>query len=292
MLAGGELWQRRRAHPRRSLDGAISTILGRGELDDKAGATLMLHALPGLLHAARAAGQPRQARRARQGLPRRRRRCRQAARRFGWRRRRLLPRRTRAPQARPRLALAQAAQILADSTYRCDELKSKKDESKKGRPQARLRRQNKARAINSRHAVRRGRPSPKAWPLAKTLATCPATCTPYLATTARKLAKDHKIKVEVLDRDDMESSAWAPVPSWPAALHEPPKFIILQYKGGKAKDKPVVLVGKGVTFDTGGISSNPARSMDEMKYDMWVPPACWAPSAPSPEWSCRSTWSA
>lgn len=42
--------------------------------------------------------------------------------------------------------------------------------------------------------------------------------------------------------------------------HEPPKFIILNYKGGKAKDKPVVLVGKGVTFDTGGISSSPARA--------------------------------
>jgi leucyl aminopeptidase len=50
--------------------------------------------------------------------------------------------------------------------------------------------------------------------------------------------------------------------------HQPPKLIVLSYKGGKASDKPVVLVGKGVTFDTGGISLKPGAEMDEMKYDM------------------------
>jgi leucyl aminopeptidase len=50
--------------------------------------------------------------------------------------------------------------------------------------------------------------------------------------------------------------------------HEPPKFITLEYHGGKKTDKPVLLVGKGVTFDSGGISIKPAQAMDEMKYDM------------------------
>ncbi len=50
--------------------------------------------------------------------------------------------------------------------------------------------------------------------------------------------------------------------------HQPPKFIVMQYKGGKSKAKPIVLVGKGITFDTGGISLKPAAEMDEMKYDM------------------------
>jgi leucyl aminopeptidase len=50
--------------------------------------------------------------------------------------------------------------------------------------------------------------------------------------------------------------------------HEPPKFLVLQYSGAGKKDKPVVLVGKGVTFDTGGISIKPSAEMDEMKYDM------------------------
>jgi leucyl aminopeptidase len=84
----------------------------------------------------------------------------------------------------------------------------------------------------------------------------------------RKLAKDHKIKVEVLDRDDMEKLGMGSLLSVARGSHEPPKFIILKYKGGKAKDKPVVLVGKGVTFDTGGISLKPGEGMDEMKYDM------------------------
>ena len=48
----------------------------------------------------------------------------------------------------------------------------------------------------------------------------------------------------------------------------PPKFIILQHQGGHSTQKPVVLVGKGITFDTGGISIKPAADMDEMKYDM------------------------
>ena len=49
---------------------------------------------------------------------------------------------------------------------------------------------------------------------------------------------------------------------------EPPKFIVMEYAGGPKKQKPVVLVGKGITFDTGGISIKPAGDMDEMKYDM------------------------
>jgi len=50
--------------------------------------------------------------------------------------------------------------------------------------------------------------------------------------------------------------------------HQPPKFIILSHKGAKASEKPIVLVGKGITFDTGGISLKPAAEMDEMKFDM------------------------
>jgi leucyl aminopeptidase len=50
--------------------------------------------------------------------------------------------------------------------------------------------------------------------------------------------------------------------------HQPPKLIVLSYRGAKASEKPVVLVGKGVTFDTGGISLKPGAEMDEMKYDM------------------------
>ena len=50
--------------------------------------------------------------------------------------------------------------------------------------------------------------------------------------------------------------------------HEPAKLILVEYKGGKAKDKPIALVGKGLTFDSGGISIKPSAKMDEMKFDM------------------------
>jgi len=165
--------------------------------------------------------------------------------------------------------IAQAAQILEDSTYRCDELKSKRDESRKGvRKIAFLTKTKDTAPLEA--AVRRGTAIAEGMALAKTLGNLPGNvCTPtYLATAARKLAKDHKIKVEVLEKGDMEKLGMGALLSVARGSHEPPKFIVLNYKGGKAKDKPVVLVGKGITFDTGGISLKPGEGMDEMKYDM------------------------
>ncbi|HEY4350683.1 MAG TPA: leucyl aminopeptidase [Paraburkholderia sp.] len=94
-------------------------------------------------------------------------------------------------------------------------------------------------------------------------------CTPtYLANTAKKLAKDWKLKVEVLGQKQMEALKMGSLLSVAKGSAEPPHFIVLQYHGGPAKAAPVVLVGKGITFDTGGISLKPGDSMDEMKYDM------------------------
>jgi leucyl aminopeptidase len=94
-------------------------------------------------------------------------------------------------------------------------------------------------------------------------------CTPtYLANTARKLGKDYSFDVEVLDRKQLEALRMGSFLSVTNGSHEPPKFIVLKHMGGKAKDAPVVLVGKGITFDTGGISIKPGPAMDEMKYDM------------------------
>ncbi len=94
-------------------------------------------------------------------------------------------------------------------------------------------------------------------------------CTPtYLANTAKKLAKDWKLKVEVLGEKQCEALKMGSFLSVTAGSVEPAQFIVLQYHGGAAKAAPVVLVGKGVTFDTGGISLKPGEGMDEMKYDM------------------------
>jgi leucyl aminopeptidase len=106
--------------------------------------------------------------------------------------------------------------------------------------------------------------------LARTLGNLPSNiCTPtYLAEQAKKLAQQFKLQVEVLERKDMEKLGMGAFLAVTSASHEPPKLIVLRYNGGAKSAKPLALVGKGITFDTGGISLKPAGEMDEMKFDM------------------------
>jgi leucyl aminopeptidase len=106
--------------------------------------------------------------------------------------------------------------------------------------------------------------------LARTLGNLPPNlCTPtYLADEARKLAKQFKLGIEVLERRDMERLGMGALLAVTRGSHQPPKLIVLRYAGAAKKKKPLVLVGKGITFDTGGISLKPAGEMDEMKFDM------------------------
>jgi leucyl aminopeptidase len=108
--------------------------------------------------------------------------------------------------------------------------------------------------------------------LTKDLGNLPANvCTPtYLAKTAQELARAHRssLKVRVLDQAEIRKLKMGSFLSVTAGSDQPPKLIVLEYHGGKAKDAPIALVGKGITFDTGGISIKPAAAMDEMKYDM------------------------
>ncbi len=94
-------------------------------------------------------------------------------------------------------------------------------------------------------------------------------CTPtYLANTARQLAKDWGLKAEVLGLKQIQALKMGSFLSVARGSVEPPQFIVLHYQGAAAKAAPIVLVGKGITFDTGGISLKPGEGMDEMKYDM------------------------
>ena len=106
--------------------------------------------------------------------------------------------------------------------------------------------------------------------LAKDLGNLPGNvCTPsHLAEVARSLARDHGLKVEVLERKQMEALKMGALLAVAQGSEQPPKFVVLRYQGAPAKQAPVVLVGKGITFDTGGISIKPAAEMDEMKFDM------------------------
>ncbi len=106
--------------------------------------------------------------------------------------------------------------------------------------------------------------------LARECANRPANhCTPsHLASEARRLGKNLGCKVEVLDRKDVEKLGMGAFLAVAQGSDEPLKFIVMQWQGGAKKDAPIVLVGKGITFDTGGISIKPAAEMDEMKFDM------------------------
>ncbi len=94
-------------------------------------------------------------------------------------------------------------------------------------------------------------------------------CTPtHLAQQALALGRSHGLKVEVLDRKDCEKLGMGSFLAVAQGSEQPPKFIVMRWMGGAKTDAPVVLVGKGITFDTGGISLKPAAEMDEMKFDM------------------------
>ena len=89
-----------------------------------------------------------------------------------------------------------------------------------------------------------------------------------MAHEARKIAKRRNVKLKVLNETEMNKIGMSAFLGVARGSEEPAKFIILEYWGGKKSDPPVALVGKGLTFDSGGISIKPSEKMDEMKSDM------------------------
>ena len=164
-------------------------------------------------------------------------------------------------------AIRCVVQAAHDSVYRSDAQKSKKDAAPNGvrklvlaLPASAAAKTTLAQSI----AIGNG------MDLTRDLGNLSANiCTPtYLANTAKKLAKDYKFELEILDRKQLEALKMGSFLSVTSGSEQAPKFIVLKHMGGKAKDAPVVLVGKGITFDTGGISLKAGAGMDEMKYDM------------------------
>jgi len=119
-------------------------------------------------------------------------------------------------------------------------------------------------------AVERGQVFAECQNLVRILGATPSNhLTPrMLAAQAQELARKYKFACRVLDEKAIEREKMGVFLAVAKGATEPPRFIILEHKGGRAKSKPVVLVGKGVTFDTGGISLKPALNMHEMKSDM------------------------
>jgi len=128
----------------------------------------------------------------------------------------------------------------------------------------------KAALAKARKGLSRGAAIGEGMNLARELGNLPGNiCTPsYLARQAKNMQKELPIKTKVLSEADMKKLKMGSLLSVSRGSREPAKLIIMDYKGGKKGDAPVVLVGKGLTFDAGGISIKPAGGMDEMKFDM------------------------
>jgi leucyl aminopeptidase len=163
--------------------------------------------------------------------------------------------------------LRHAAIAAADALYQFEEMKSKKSPARRLRSVTFLQ---PGRNLTGARGLVEGRAISAGMALARDLGNLPANvCTPtYLADQAVKLGKAWKLGVQVLERRDMERLGMGSLLSVGSGSRQPPKLIVVRYNGAAKSEKPVVLVGKGVTFDTGGISLKPAGDMDEMKYDM------------------------
>jgi leucyl aminopeptidase len=163
------------------------------------------------------------------------------------------------------------AEIASIALYRINDLKT----ARKPKPAALKRVLAGPAAKGSSKALERGLAHgaaiAEAAKVQRDLANLPGNiCTPrYLAEQARALARSHRsLRVRVLDERAIKREKMGCLLAVAQGSSEPPRLVVLEHKGGKAGAAPVVLVGKGVTFDSGGISIKPSAEMDEMKYDM------------------------
>jgi leucyl aminopeptidase len=164
----------------------------------------------------------------------------------------------------------QAVLAVSEGMYRFDRMKSKPPEAKRALRKVTLYVAKRGDVAAGEIALARGQAIAEGITLAKDLGNLPGNvCTPtYLAAEAVELGKRHGIKVEVLEQKEIEKLGMNCFLAVAKGSHEPPKLIVMEYQGGKRGEPPVALVGKGITFDTGGISIKPAGEMDEMKFDM------------------------
>jgi leucyl aminopeptidase len=164
----------------------------------------------------------------------------------------------------------QAVEVTEAALYRFDQLKSKPDNSRRALRRVVLAVPKRSDLGPGEQAIREGRAIAEGMKLARDLGNLPGNlCTPaYLAEQAVEIGKQYGLKITVLEKDDMEKLGMGALLSVARGSRQPPKLIVLEYHGGKEGEPPVALVGKGLTFDAGGISIKPAANMDEMKYDM------------------------
>jgi leucyl aminopeptidase len=163
--------------------------------------------------------------------------------------------------------LEQAVLVIRDATYRINKISDQADPAHAVKEYV-LGVNKAVKALAT--TVSRAEAIANGMDLAKDLAHLPGNiCTPtYLANQAQAIAKRFKLKAEILEQSHMEKLGMGSLLSVSAGSRQPPKLITLKYQGGAKTQKPIVLVGKGITFDTGGISLKPSAGLEGMKYDM------------------------
>ncbi|WP_313055773.1 leucyl aminopeptidase [Stutzerimonas nitrititolerans] len=160
-------------------------------------------------------------------------------------------------------------EVLAGGQYVFDRFKSKKADA---RPLSRITLlSDKAEQAQIEQAANHAQAITTGMNFARDLGNLPPNvCHPsYIAGQARQLGKDFKgLKVEVLDEKKLRELGAGSFLAVSQGSDQPGCIVVMQYNGGKKSEQPYALVGKGITFDTGGISLKPGLGMDEMKYDM------------------------
>ena len=251
--------------------GFITDVLRRGDMDGKSGSSLLLHAVPGTLcdrvllvglgkekefREKDYRSAIRTAIKALNNTP-----CQDAS--FFLSE---IPLRKRNITWRIRNAVCTAM----EAAYRFEKFKRQDDEAKPGLRKITLMVERRSELAQAELGLQQGQAIGTGMTLTRDLGNLPPNiCHPtYLAEQARALAEELHLECDILERSDMEALGMNALLAVARGAQQPPKLIVLHHRGGKSSDAPIVLVGKGVTFDTGGISLKPAAEMDEMKYDM------------------------
>jgi len=163
-----------------------------------------------------------------------------------------------------------AVVVAMEAVYRFDQMKSQPADVRRPLRKLTLSVPQRSDLTAGEAAAGRGLAIAHGMDLARDLGNLPGNiCTPtHLAERAQALAQELGFKCEVFDRAKLEELKMGSFLSVTNGSDQPPKFIVLEYFGGPKKQRPVVLVGKGITFDSGGISLKPGNDMDQMKFDM------------------------
>jgi len=164
-----------------------------------------------------------------------------------------------------------AAESVEAALYRIPDLKSGKKSPAPKLAKVGLAVADRGELAAARRGLEHGAAIAAGVALARDLANLPANvCTPtYLGARARQLSARHKaVRVKVMGESDLKRLKMGSFLSVTRGSEQPPRLIVMEYRGAKGSEAPVALVGKGVTFDSGGISLKPGPGMDEMKFDM------------------------